>query len=100
MAERNPEKPTSINKQLSDSGTSDEEPINPILNTSVEERLYGTVPGLTLVTQAACSHSRAQANPTVERGPSHKVKVEKLPEEKAIDKSTQTENQKKKLSAL
>ena len=34
IAEGNPEKPKSPNKQLSDSDTSDEEPINPILKTS------------------------------------------------------------------
>ena len=95
MAEGNPEKPKSPNKQLSDSDTSEEEPINPILKTSVEERHYGTIPGSALATQAALSHSRAQANPTVERGPSCKVRVKKLPEEKATDKSTQTEKQKK-----
>ena len=33
MAERNPGKPKSPNKQFSDSNTSDEEPINPILKT-------------------------------------------------------------------
>ena len=48
-----------------------------------------------LATKAAFSHSRAQANSTVERGPSHKVRVKKLPKEKATDKSTQTEKQKK-----
>ena len=95
MAEENPKKPKNSNKQLSDSDTSDDEPINPILKTSVEERHYGTIPGLALATQAALSHSGAQANPTVERGPSHKVRVEKLPKEKATDKSTQTEKQKK-----
>ena len=65
MAEGNPEKPKSPNKQLSDSDTSDEELINPILKTLVEERHYGTIPGLALAIQAALSHSRAQANPTV-----------------------------------
>ena len=95
MAEGNPQKPKNPNKQLSDSDTSDEEPINPILKTSVEERHYGTIPGLALATQATLSHSWDQANPTVERGPSHKVRVKKLSEEKATDKSTQTEKQKK-----
>ena len=33
MAEGNPEKPKSPNKQLSDSDTSDEEQINPVLKT-------------------------------------------------------------------
>ena len=75
MAEGNPENPKSTNKQLSDSDTSDEEPINPVLKTSVEERHYRTIPGSALATQIALSHSRAQANPTVERGPSHKERV-------------------------
>ena len=74
MAEGNPKTPTNINRQLSDSDTSDKEPINPILKTSVEERHYGTILSSALATQAALSHSRAQANPTVERGPSHKIR--------------------------
>ena len=90
MAEGNPEKLKSANKQLSDTDTSDEELINPILKTSEEERHYGTIPGLALATKIALSYSRAQANPTVERGPSHKVRIKKLPKEKAADKSTQT----------
>ena len=88
MAEGNPKKPTNPNNQLSDSDTSDEEPINPILKTSVEERHYGTIPGSALATQAAPSHSRAQANPTMERGPSSIKRVKKLPKERATDKST------------
>ena len=95
MAEGNPKKPKSPNKQLSDSDTLDEEPIIPILKTSVEKRHYGTIPGSALATQATLSHSRTQVNPTVKRGPNHKVRVKKLPKEKATDKSTQTEKQKK-----
>ena len=95
MAEGKPKKPKNQNKQLSDSDTSDDNPINPILKTSVEERHYDTIPSLALATQTALNHSRAQANPTVERGPSHKVRVKNLPKEKAIDQSTQTEKQKK-----
>ena len=38
MAEGNPEKPKCPTKQLSDSDTSDEEQINPVLKTSEEER--------------------------------------------------------------
>ena len=95
MAEGNPKKPKSPNKQSSVSDSSDEEPIDPILKISVEERYYGTIPGSALATQIALSHCRAQANPTVERGPSHMVRVKKLPKEKATDKSTQTEKQKK-----
>ena len=95
MAEGNPKKPKSPNKQLSDSDTSDEEQINPIFKTSEEEQHYGTIPGSALATKIALSHSRGQANPTVERGPSRKVRVQKLPKEKAADKSTQTKKQKK-----
>ena len=95
MAEGNPKKPKNPNKQLSDSDTSDEEPINPILKTSVEEGHYGTIPSSALATQTALSHSRAQANPAVERGPSCTVRVKKLPKEKATNKSTQTDKQKK-----
>ena len=95
MAEGNPEKPKSPNKQLSDNDTSDEEQVNPVLKTSIEERHYGTIPGSLLATQIALSHSRAQANPTVERGRSCKVRVKKLPKEKVVDKSTQTEKQEK-----
>ena len=66
MAEGKDEKLTNLNKQLSDSDTSDDEHINPKLKTSVEERHYGTIPDSALATQAALSHSHAQANPTVE----------------------------------
>ena len=95
MAERNPEKTKSLGRQLSDSNTSDEELINPVFKTSVEERHYGTIPGSALATQAALSHSRAQANPTVERGPSHMIRVKTLPKEKTTDKTTQNDKQKK-----
>ena len=94
IAEGNPEKPKNPNNQLSDSDTLDEESINPIIRTSVEERHYGTIPGLTLAMQAALSHSRPQANSSVERGPSHMVRVQKLPKEK-VTESTQTDKQKK-----
>ena len=65
MAEGKDKKPTNPNKQLSDSDTSDDEPINPKLKTSVEKRHYGTIPGSALVTQVALSHSHAQANRTL-----------------------------------
>ena len=67
MEEGKDENPTDLNKQLSDSDTSDEEPINPKLKTSVEERHYGTVPGFALATQAALSHTHAQANPAIQK---------------------------------
>ena len=45
------------------------------LKTSVEEREYNTIPGSVTATRIALSHSRAQANLTIEHGPLHwKVK--------------------------
>ena len=61
----------------------------------MEERHYSTIPGSALATQAALSHSWAQANPTVEREPSHTKRVKKLSKERAHGKSTQNDNQKK-----
>ena len=92
MAEGNPKSPT---KQLSDSDTSEEEQVNPMLKTSEEERHYRTICGSALAIQIALSHSRVQTNPMVERGPSHKVRIKKLPKEKAEDKSTKTSKETK-----
>ena len=64
-------------EQLSDSDTPDEE-ANPQLRTSEEERIYGTIRGSTQAMQAALSHSRAQTNLTVERGPPWRPKIKKL----------------------
>ena len=61
-----------------------------MLRSSQEERHYGTIHGSALATQIALSHSRAQTNPMVKRGPSRKVRFKKLPKDKAEDKSTQT----------
>ena len=95
MAEGKDKELTNLNKQLSDSATSDDEPVNPKLNTSVEERQYGTIPGLALATQAALSYTCAQENPTVEYRPSHTKTIKKLTKEQAAEKSTQTDIQKK-----
>ena len=83
MAEGNPKSPKSPTKQLSDSDTSEEEQVNPVLRTSEEKRHYRTIPGSALTTQIALSHFSAQTNPTVARGPSHKVRIKKLPKDKA-----------------
>ena len=88
MAEGNPKSPKSPTKELSDSDTSEKVQVNPILRTSEEERHYRTIHGSAIATQIALRHSRAQTNPTVERGPSHKVRIKKLPKDKAEDKST------------
>ena len=50
MAEGNPESPKSPTKELSDSDTSEEEQVNPILRTSEKERHYGTICGSALAT--------------------------------------------------
>ena len=92
---RKSKKYKSPTKQLSDSDTSEEEQVNPMLRTSEEERHYGTICGSALATQIALSHSRAQAIRTVERGPSRKVRIKKLPKDKAEDKSTQTSKETK-----
>ena len=69
-------KPSSQSKYLSDSD-SDENKINPRLKTSIEERQYNTIPGPAIATCIALSYSRAQVNPTVERGPSaEETKIE------------------------
>ena len=95
MAEGNPKSPKSPTKELSDSDISEEEQVNPILRTSEEERHYGTIHGSALATQIALSHSRAQINLMVKRGPSHKVRIKKSPKYKAEDKSTQTSKETK-----
>ena len=95
MAEEKDVKSTNPNRQLSDSNTSDEEPINPKLKTSIEERQYGTIPDSVLATQAALSHTCAQANPTVEHQPSHTKTIKKLTKDQAAEMSTQTDTQKK-----
>ena len=59
---------SSQSKYLSDNDSDDNE-INPRLKTSIEERQYNTIPGSAITTHIALSHSRAQANPTLERGP-------------------------------
>ena len=90
IAEANPKSQRSPSKQLSDSETSEKEQVNPAHKTSKEERQHGTIHCSALATQIALSHSRAQANPTVERGPNRKVRIKKLPNDKAEYKTTQT----------
>ena len=68
MAEKK-EEPANQSKSLTDSNTSDDTQVNPRFKISVEERQYNTIPGSVMATRIALSHSRVQANPTVERGP-------------------------------
>ena len=77
MADKEKE-PPSQSKSITDSDSSDDNEVNSRFKTSVEERQYNTIPGSATATHVALSYSRAQANPTVERGPPHqKVKVNK-----------------------
>ena len=68
MVEKKVQKTKVQSDQLSDSDTPDEE-VDPQLCTSEEERIYGMIRGSAQATQAALSHTRAQSNPAVERGP-------------------------------
>ena len=81
-------------EQLSDNDTPDEE-ADPRLRTSEEERIYGMIRGSAQATQVALSHSRAQTNPTVERGPPRRPKIKKLFKDKAAEKATQTKDKEK-----
>ena len=71
MAEKTQEELTNQSKSLTDSDTSDDTKVNPRFKISVEEREYNTIPGSAIATQIALSHSRAQANLTIEHGPLH-----------------------------
>ena len=68
MVEKKIPKTKAQSDQLSDSDTPDEE-VDPQLHTSEEERIYRMIRGSTQATQAVLTHTRAQSNPTVERGP-------------------------------
>ena len=92
MVEKKVEKTKVQIDQLSDSDTPDEE-VNPQLHMSEEERIYGTIRGSTLATQAALSHTRAQSNPTVERGPPRRPKIKKLSKDRVAEKATQTKDE-------
>ena len=81
-------------EQLLDRDTSDEE-VDPRLRTSEEERIYGMIRGSAQATQAALSHTRAQTNPTVERGPPQRPKMKKLSKDRAAEKATQTKDKEK-----
>ena len=65
--------------------------------TSEEERIYGMIKGSAQATQAALSHTRAQSNLTVERGPLRQPKIKKLSKERAVEKATQTKDKEKPL---
>ena len=95
MAE-NKEEPVSQSKSLSDSDSLDDNEVDPQCKTSVEERQYNIIPGLAIATHIALSYSRAQVNPTVERGPPHqKVKVNKPSAQKTKAKDSEAQSKDK-----
>ena len=51
--------------------------------------------GSAQVTQVALLHTRAQTNPTVERGPPWRPKIKKLSKDRAAEKATQTKDKEK-----
>ena len=96
MAEKKVRKTKAQSDYLSDSESS-EKKVNPHLRTSQEERVYSTIKGSVQATQAVLSHTRAQSNPTVERGPTKQPKIKKLSKEQAANKHTQTKDKEKPL---
>ena len=93
MAEKTQEEPANQSKSFADSDPSDDTEVNPRFKTSVEEREYNTIPGSATATRIAISHSRAQANQTIECGPPRwKVKVKKSSIDKAEDENIDVEN--------
>ena len=94
MAQKDTE-PNNQIKYLSDSDSDDNE-IDLKLKTSIEERQYNTIPGSTIATQIALSHSRAQVNPTMERGPPHqKTKPKKSTSDNKKAETTSTSHKDK-----
>ena len=101
MAEKKQEVSTNQSKSLTDSDTSDDTEVNPRFKTSVEEREYNTIQGSATATQIALSHSRVQANPTVEHGPlRQKAKIKKPSTDKAKDKNIHAKNKGKNQNKL
>ena len=92
MAE-NKEEPVSQSKSLPDSDSLDNNKVDPRCKMSLEERQYNTIPGLAIATHIALSYSRAQVNPTKERGPPHqKVKVNKPSTQKTKANDSEAQN--------
>ena len=95
MAEKK-EEPNSQSKSLTDSDSSDDNEVDSRFKTSVEERQYNTIPGSAIATRIALSYSRAQANPTIEKGPPHqKVKVNKPSTQKTKAKDSEAQSKDK-----
>ena len=72
--------------------STDEESIDPALKTTEEER-RGKIPGSISATASAFAGARAQANPTVERGPPRRRKKSKA-KKNTETAATQTQTEK------
>ena len=96
MAEEKIPKTKVQSEQLSDSDTPDEE-ADLQLRTSEEERICRMIRGSTQAMQVTLSHSRAQTNLTVERGPPQRPKIKKLSKDRAAEKATQTKDKEKQM---
>ena len=94
MVEKKIQKTKVQSDHLSDSDTPDKE-VDPQLRMSEEERIYRMIRGSTQATQAVLSHTRAQSNLTVERGPPQRPKIKKLSKDWAAEKATQTKDKEK-----
>ena len=94
MAEKKVQKTKVQSDHLSDNDTPDKE-VDLQLRTSEEERIYGMIKGSAQATQAALSHTRAQSNPTVERGTLRQPKIKKLSKDWAAEKATQMKDKEK-----
>ena len=95
MADKEKEAP-SQSKSLTDSDYSDDNEVNPRFKTFIEERQYNTIPGSAIAARIALSYSRAQMNPTVERGPPcQKVKVNKPSTDTTKAKTSDTKHKDK-----
>ena len=94
MPEKQIPKIKAQSEQLSDSDTPDKE-VNPRLCTSEEEKTIWDDKRIHTSYIGSLSHSRAQTNPTVERGPPWRPRIKKLPKDKAAEKCTQTKDKEK-----
>ena len=93
MAEKKVPKTKVQSDQLSDSDTPDEE-VDPQLCTS-EKKGFTDDKRIHTGYTGSLSHTRAQCNPIVERGPPRRPKIKKLSKDRAAEKATQTKDKEK-----
>ena len=96
MVEKKVQKTKVQSDYLSDSDTSEEE-VDLQLRMSEEERIYRMIKGSIQATQAVLSHTRAQTNSMVEKGPPRQPKIKKLSKDWAVEKAIQMKDKEKPL---